>query len=256
MQKEAWKYSMIAILLSALGILIRWLQCQIIFDPETGLPTPHAVISAVVVVLLILIPAVLWFASGRLPKNASPEEPEEALAEPNREVGLLLAVFGCIALLGAILLFFTAGSTFLRITALLGILAAPAMALLLHLPRWGGFGAFLSVTPVVFFCVWLVCLYKENAVDPVVWAYGVQVLAIAACLLAGFRLCGYLFYRQNARKAVFACALAMAYCLTVLMDDTSTAARILFAGWGVGYGVMSWVLVRNFVPPTEEESSY
>jgi len=37
------------------------------------------------------------------------------------------------------------------------------------------------------------------------------------------------------------------------MDDAPIAARLMFAGWGIGFGVMSWVLVRNLAPETTEE---
>ena len=100
--------------------------------------------------------------------------------------------------------------------------------------------------PVVFFSLWIVTFYKNNAVNPVVWEYGLQILAISGGLLAAYRLSGYLFYRGNPRRAVFACALGMAICLTVLMDNASLGTRVLFAGWAIGLGVLCWVLVSNF----------
>ena len=74
MQRQAWIYTISAAVLGALDLLFRWLQCQSIFDPETGLPTPRAGLSTLVVVLLVLTVVVLWRLSGRLgPELTRPE---------------------------------------------------------------------------------------------------------------------------------------------------------------------------------------
>ena len=90
-----------------------------------------------------------------------------------------------------------------------------------QIPRWGGFGAALSVLPVLFFCLWLVVFYKENAANPILWSYGMEILAIAMCLLAVFRLSAYLFYRAKPRRAIFACMLALITSLATLTDSVS-----------------------------------
>ena len=253
MQREAWTYSMTATVLGAFGVLLRWLQCEIIFDEVTGLPVKNAPVSYFLVLFLFAVAAGLWWLSGRMSVHRSSEEPEEALKSPNREVGILLAVAAVAVALGAVWMFLKEDSTLMRVTALLGLLSAPVLAMMPSLPRWGGFGAVLSLIPVVFFSLWIVTFYKENAVNPVVWEYGVQILSIAAGLLAAYRLCGYLFYRINARRTIFACALALTLCLTVLMDQASMGARIMFAGWGIGFGTLCWVLLYNFLPPEETE---
>ncbi|MBQ7737715.1 MAG: hypothetical protein IJT62_07780 [Oscillospiraceae bacterium] len=246
MQKEAWTYGIAATVLGALGMLLRWLQRQIIFEEETGLPIKNAPISVVFVVFLILAAAGLWWLSGRLSWENAPQEPEDALAQPFRVVSVLLAAAGFAAGAGAAYMFLTETSLLLRVAALLGLFCAPVLALTPSLPRWGGFGTLLAVLPVLFFSFWLVLFYRESAVDPIVWEYGVQMLSIAGCLFAAYRLCGYVYYRIKARVAVFACALGMVLCMTVLMDDASLGARALFAGWGVGLGTLCWLLVYNF----------
>ena len=132
----------------------------------------------------------------------------------------------------------------------------PVLAMLPQLPRWGGFGAALSVLPVLFFCLWLVVFYKENAANPILWAYGMEILAIAMCLLAVFRLSAYLFYRAKPRQTIFACMLALITSLATLTDSVSLGARAVLGGWGIGAAVMCWVIINNFVPPAPEEDTY
>ena len=45
MQKNAWTYTMTGTVFAAAAVMLRWLQVQMIFDPETGLPTLHAPIT-------------------------------------------------------------------------------------------------------------------------------------------------------------------------------------------------------------------
>ena len=257
MQKEAWTYTMTAMILGAGGLMIRWLQCESVFDKETGLPVQGAALSVIMGIVLVMIAAVLWWLSGRVGCAGSSGEPEEALARPNKEVAFLIVFAAVICGAGSLLMFFTESTILMRIVALLGLLAAFCFAATLFLPGWGGFGALLSVIPVLFQALWLVLFYKTNVVNPIVWSYCVQILAITACLGAAFRVCGYMFYRINPRKAVFSCGLALAFCLCVITDNAPAAYRLMYAGWGVGFGAVGWTIIADFTPPEiEDEEEY
>ena len=253
MQKEAWTYSLTGAALGAFALLLRWLQREMIID-ETGLPLSRAPISILLVVFLFAAAAALWVLSGRLGGDRSPEEPEDALAVHGFIPTVFLALAGAAALGGALLTVVQADSLFLRVSALTGVFAAAVLILYPSLPRWGEFGAGLSLVPVVFFSLWLVVSYKDNAVDPVVWDYGMLILAVSAALYAAYRLCGYVYYRIRSRRAVFACAAATVLCLSVLMDDLAFGIRILLAGWAVGYTTIGWILWRNMLPEKAPEA--
>ena len=124
----------------------------------------------------------------------------------------------------------------------------------IQLPSSGSYTT--SVLPVLFFCLWLVVFYKENAANPILWSYGMEILAIAMCLLAVFRLSAYLFYRAKPRRAIFACMLALITSLATLTDSVSLGARAVLGGWGIGTAVMCWIIINNFVPPAPEEDTY
>lgn len=256
MQKNAWTYTMAGTVFAAVAVMLHWLQVQKIFDPETGLPTLHAPITTLLVVVLVLVAAALWWLSGRMKTDCAPEEPEDALALPHRETGWILIAAAALAALGSAYLFFKEDSALMKAAALLGILSAPVLAMMPQIPRWGGFGAALSVLPVLFFCLWLVVFYKENAANPILWSYGMEILAIAMCLLAVFRLSAYLFYRAKPRRAIFACMFALITSLATLTDSVSLGARAVLGGWGIGTAVMCWIIINNFVPPAPEEDTY
>ena len=237
--------------LGAFGLLYNG---ENIYDEASGLPLANKPVSYLVVLYLAAMTAVLWWLSGRMGAELGSEEPEKAMAETGRLVNVLLVIAALAVGGGSALMFLKETSVLMRATALLGILSAFVLANYPTLSRWGGFGAALALLPVIFFSLWIVIFYKTNAVNPIVWDYGIQILAIAGVLLASYRLSGYLFYRANPRQTIFACALGLAISLTVLMDNASMGARVLFAGWAIGLGVLCWVLVRNFgAAPAEEK---
>ena len=253
MQKEAWICTIAGTVLGALGCLLRWLQCEMIFDEVTGLPTKGAGISTLMVLLLALMTAGLWWLSGRISVPTVSEEPEDAMTATNKVVSGVLIFASLVAGAGAAYMFLTEESTLLRVTALLGLLSAPLPALYPSLSRWGGFGALLSLFPVVFFSVWLVAFYKDHAVNPVVWEYGMEILTITVCLFAAYRVSGCMYYRLHMRRTVFACMLALTICLTILMDRAPASARFLLLGWGLGFGGICWLLLRSVPVPEEEQ---
>ena len=103
---------------------------------------------------------------------------------------------------------------------------------------------------------WILIAAAENAANPILWSYGMEILAIAMCLLAVFRLSAYLFYRAKPRRAIFACMLALITSLATLTDSVSLGARAVLGGWGIGTAVMCWIIINNFVPPAPEEDTY
>ena len=253
MRKEAWTYALAGTVPGGFGLFLRWLQCQIIFD-ETGLPARNAPVSWLLVIYLAAMVAALWWLSGRYTPGEVPLEPEEAFACTTGQTGLFLGMGAVAVGLGAALMFLRGESMILRIIALLGILSAPVIGMFPSLPRWGGFGAGLGLIPAVFFSLWLVMFYKVNAVNPLLWQYAMEILAIAGCLLAVYRAAGCLYYRYDPRKCIFSCALAAALSLMVLMDDISMGERVMFAGWAICFGVLCWILVAGFYPDKMEEN--
>ena len=239
--------------LGAFGLLVRWLQCEIIFD-ESGLPVKNAPVSWLLVLYMAAMTAVLWWLSGRMEAHRVSAEPEEAMGADTREARALLAL-GALAIgLGAGVMFLRMDEIIFRIAALAGILSAPVMALYPSLNRWGGFGAGLSVLPVAFFSLWMISFYKTNAVNPVLWSYAMEILAIAGCLLAAYRCSSWLFYRAEPRKGIFGCAVATAFSLMVLMDEITMGERIMFAGWAICFGTLCWIVLRSAAPGEEGET--
>lgn len=252
MRKEASTYCIAVVILGAFSLLLRWLQCSMIFKEGSDLAVAGAPISYLVGILLVVIPIVLWRLSRSTGIDGGSREPEIALARPHLAVGVLLGLLALVAALGAVLLFFQATSLPLKIAALLGLLAAPVLMLYPSLPNWGGVGAAFSLVPVAFYALWMIVIYKENVVNPVLWVFAVQILAVAAGLYALFHLSAYLFYSAKPRKALFACGLAAVYGMIALADSVVLSMKVLLGSWSVAMAALCWMLMTN-IPETEEE---
>lgn len=245
LRKNPWVYSVATILLGALGLIFHWLQVTVLFTDESGLGIKNSLTSWAVVIVLTAIAVAVVILARMLPEDSTPDDPERSLVSPNGGCTLLLGVAGAIAGAGSLMMFFTETAVSLRVAGLMGLLAAPSLMFLPQLPRWGKLGIAVSLFPTVFFSAWLLLFYRLNAVNPVLWSFGITVLAIAACLYGSFRVSGYMFYRTLDRKAVTACGLGTAACMTAAMGVVSVALRMVFAGWAAGFAGISWLLVSN-----------
>ena len=75
-----------------------------------------------------------------------------------------------------------------------------------------------SVIPALFFCYWMVALYRVNAGNPVLLDFCYSVLALAAAAMSFYYFAGYAYGRRNLRGAVFT-GLTAVFLLTVAAAD-------------------------------------
>ena len=245
MQKQAWIHSLTAVGLGAVCVLLRWLQNMNVFDAETGLAAPRHTLS-ILLALLLMGSAVAMFVMNRSLRAASAsDDPEQAMAELPMPLTAVIVAAGVIAAGGAVMSFFLGVGTVNKVTALIGLVSVTGLLFFPFLNRWGGFGAFLSLMPVVYFSVWFVVAYRDYARSPVLWSYAPLMLAIAASLYGVYRLSAYFHYRAQPLKAVYACCLATMLNMTVLMDTAIGAGRLILGGWAIGFAAIAGLLILN-----------
>ena len=180
-------------LLGLIGAVVRFVQCGVVFEEETGLARPHALSAVLPVYLLaaaVFFAVAAWKSKG---KNLSWEEVFCPLSPS------LLPLFVCAAMLyvvsgGCLLLSSLGGGEVLPL--LLGAMAAVGGGALFFAVRtWrsGGAPGTALLLPMLFAVVWLLITYQDCAANPVVTAFYVQVLAQAAAAYAFYHLaaCGF-----------------------------------------------------------------
>lgn len=245
MQKEAWLSVAAAAVLGSFALFVRWLQLLNVFEADTGLAKPGSLLSWAVALLCIAAAAVFLFLAGRLRRYHAPTEPSAAFNTGKQPFQILMLVCGVLAAAGAVLMF-RQGDLLTKILALLGLFAAVCLAFYLEAKSRGELGCLIAAVPVLFFCFWLIVSYKENADDPVLWDYAMEILAIASSALAHYYLAGYLFYRAKPVRTVYFILLAAFFCTVTLVDRRGLGEAMIFAASALSFYVLGWVLIRNF----------
>ena len=236
------------------GAFFRWLENINAFEPDTGLMVPFA--KTTVFMAAYLIAAAGMFAALALmwtKRFACEKTPDLALRPSTFAPGLLCKLCGVLtAAVGVALMFY---APMQRHPSLERVFAASAIfcgAAVMLLPfktdgsASGGRGMYL--VPVLFSCVWLVCCYKNNAENPVIWAFLVEVLAIAATMMAWYELAAYFYGRANPFAALFFVQCAAFMNITTLSDERGAAMTAMFAIHAALSLMFEFLLVKNLVP--------
>lgn len=235
------------------GAFFRWLENINAFEPDTGLMLPFARTTVLLAVYLLAAAAgfavlsIVWakrFACGSTPA---------ALQTHSIFPDLLCKLFGAaLIVLGVVLMFaapeqrhppteriFAAGTIFCGV-ALMFITVKP------DAPAAASRSA--SLIPVLFGCAWLVSCYKSNAENPVVWSYLVELLTIAATIMAWYELAAYHYSRAKPASALFFVQAAVFMNLTTLADSRPVLSSAMFVIQAVLMLMYEFTLVENFIP--------
>ncbi|WP_409968994.1 hypothetical protein RFF05_03230 [Bengtsoniella intestinalis] len=90
--------------------------------------------------------------------------------------------------------------------------------------------ALLAVVAAV---VLLIVCYRQVAINPVLWDYGVEVLALSAVLLALFHLVGFGFGMGKPHHFCGSATMAIVLCGAMLADGLDLGMTLYFAGNGI-----------------------
>ena len=253
MQKQALEKTCYIGVSGAFGVFIRWLQTQIAFNDE-GLP--DASIFNLLVPAVIIAAAVIFFRFTRRFEEDRYYLPSSFAAALRCE-GLVYTALrwtaGVIMCAGALALFAACeadkNAAFYRIVAVLGFLSGVAFPLILgettrEEPRIK-YVCVLSVLPMLLFAGWLVTCYKVNAINGVLWAYGVEIVACCALLLAFFSIAGFAFSVPNMRQSMFYCMTGAFLALVCLADGRYLGMQIMLIAAAGMLMLYNWIMISN-----------
>jgi len=241
------------VVLSAFAYAARWVQNMSIFEADTGLASPRAGTS--VFFVLYMVCAVLAMCALLLPVLRSPlaeNVPAMRCPDGGAGAGCLLAA-GALTALGGALSLLAASSTLPRILALLALAAGAAMALSARQGKTkadSALSALCALLPVAYVCFWLIVSYKAHAANPVIWAYAVEILALAIGAGAAHFLAGFAFGRPRLIAACIGCAKAALFCFAALADSRALAGQLALAGLGL-YFIGSLSALTDSVRPVK-----
>ena len=224
--------SLAALLLGAVGAALRLAELRTGFEPGTGLPVPGAAARTALIALTAVTAAGALFIAIKL--SGEYREPAGYIRTFRVRVPLFALLQVLLGLVTAVSGLWCLGLAtppmgleglpkwlFAGLMVLTGASMA-ATAALAFLKRENGLLPLTSVIPAVFFCYWMVCLYRENAGNPVLQDYCYSALAMAASSVSFYFDAGYAYGRRNLRASVFM-DLSAIFLLSVAAADPAPA---------------------------------
>ncbi|SHH58887.1 hypothetical protein SAMN02745823_00389 [Sporobacter termitidis DSM 10068] len=265
MRKSAVVIPVFALIAGVIGFLLRRTEVNTAFDLTTGFAVRGAAVTTILIVVSIAV-TVLAVAAGILISARLKAENDYAGAFAHGGFSYFAVSFalGIVWIAANVLYFFNvyamdALSILDLIFVFLGVVAAISLMFLArgaYKGRGGGELALFSVVPSIFFCFWLILLYKNNAANPVVLRFSYQCLAIAGAALSYYFSAGFVFRKAVTGRMVFSYLVTIFFCAVVLADAVSLPVKIIFALTLVNAFVNAVVFLRNLRSKTEEEEAH
>ena len=263
MRNRALENTVYVIAAGAFGFFLRWLQLQLAFD-ENGLCGPH-IFNWLVPLFLITVAVVFWVRAGQtLGKTRYlPKKYETALSNPGKLYGAARWIAGVMMIGGGLLLI--RGSDIekqkLLIRVIGGLAIASGLEFPLYLtlanrgvkPKLRGLLCLLCLIPIVLFSVWMVYLYVVNAINSVIWAFLVELITIAALMMAFFRLAGFAFDQVETKKTLFWLQYGAFMGIVSLADTRKTSMSVILFAAALMLILADFILLRRVKPRTPGE---
>lgn len=253
MHRKALEINLYVAGAGAFGVFLRWLQDQLAFN-ELGLADP-SVFHALLPLFLLAAAAVFLHFIDRMEKERQelPEDFCEALHNEGRLFAFARRALGVIMVLGALLLL-AEGEVdkypgMVRAVAILGAVSGVAYPLMLAQANreqqkpW--LNALLALQPVLLFAVWLVTSYRQNSINPVLWACAMDIFTPITAMVTFFRLAGFAFGAARPRRSFFAAMFGAVMCLTALADSRYMGMQLMLVAAAGMLILTNWIMVVN-----------
>ena len=255
MRKIGFILAPLAILAGIAGYFLRAHQLATIFDPYSGLATPNAPISLVLMGLSAVVLLLFFGLSFHVP-----EHPQAEFA----------TAFGCNTLMRVLLALPAAvvtvmgGARFvllvrvgeLEVFSLVWAGAACLAGLFLLLLALGGPKgknvAVPAAIPVFFISLWLILLHIEQAANPVLLSYVYRLFALAFLLLSLYYIASFAFQQAKMGRLSFAVAGAVYFTGITLADGGWLYQNVTLLALGMTALVYLLILTHNLSQPIWE----
>jgi hypothetical protein len=237
MRKNAVLASVSALVLSAAGFIIRRAQLATGYEPS-GLPVRGAAVSTAMTALTAVV-IIAALAAAIIVKIRSKPIPgyKNAFADVGLSYFLLILLVGVAWIVASALHYMSLRAaapvpTVDAVFCILSALSALSVILLAYSSYTGrkfGMSLIFTIVPELFFCLWLVLLYRANQTNPVLSKYVYECLAIASSTISFYSVTAYAYGKTVPGLAIFGFSTSIFFCGATLSDNLATPLKIIFA---------------------------
>jgi len=236
------------------GFFLRSSELLNVFDPITGLPDRDATTTFWLISLsFAFLLLITIFAISATIRHKSPRGFENAFGTDPVFYPVVFILIGIVWLIGTYLFFSDhqiAGSLqvidiyFIALSALAAI-CVTLFAIEMFQDSRRKAQYMLSIVPTIFFCFWLVLLYRQNASNPILLSYVYQCLALVAAALSFYFTSGFLYDKPGPGKAIVSYCAAIYFCGVTLADPHPLSMRLIFSAIIIASIIHLSMLLRN-----------
>jgi hypothetical protein len=254
MRKSAVVIPAMGLVAGAIGYLVRQMEVNTMFDPATGFAKRDSVVSTILIVISIAVIALAVLAGILTSRRMAADNDYSRAFQPKGFTYLAVSfILGVVWLVADVWYFFDAYksgdvSVLTVIFVFLAVVSAISVIFLArgaYKGRSSGEMLLFSVVPPLFFCFWLILLYKDNAANPVVLRFGYQCLAIAAAALSTYFSAGFVFGKSTVGRTAFSFLVTIFFCAVVLADTISLPLKLIYGLTIVMAFMNAVVFLRN-----------
>lgn len=216
-------------LLSGLcGAAVRACELARAFEPETGFKIPgeptSIIMSAFTVAAIIVFAVMSALTGGRL------KEGLRTLPGDKSASAKVMVIASAFMLFGAAMFDLSFNGEGLPLSRIILVIFAifSAASILVRIAKPGKGYSLFSLVPIFWCCYWLIIIYRERSVDPVVTDYAYELFAVVASALFFYGAAGYDFGIRKIRLNVFYASTAV-YLSTVTLIGP-VAAKLFYGG--------------------------
>lgn len=236
MQKKPLMFCGLTAMMGIFGAFLRWLQNMQGFETGNGLPITYSPWHFVVLIYLVGFAAWLLWYLRREKSNAQPAAYPEVFACNSKffkagavVFSLLMAVSAIVTLIGVVTAAPEERSVFDLILGLFGIVCAICFMSFINGTRGKNVrnGGFAGIVIVIFYCYRLISTYKTFASDPVTWHFAIQIMSVAACLLAFYYVSGFAYGSPKMLPTVYFCHLGAFLAIISCADNVPLGLTLI-----------------------------
>lgn len=273
--RERLKWPLCALLLAAVGAVIRRWQMATAFEGDLGLSAANAPANWAMTAFFVLTAlAFIFLTRATRVSDVSQRRASRwdlAFAAPRDPVYLVLVALGAVLTMLSAVFLFQEAAQMSAIRRETGRGDSPLLQVVLALCALpGGLSIALSagvsfrasgrgrengalLVPLLLCCVWLLEAYRSNAADPVLWNYVPLLLAVAMTLLFQMEQAGLAFTAKGHPKLLlWLSGMTVALSGAALGGLPRPGMLLLLAGQSLCALGALWVLPENLRHPPED----
>lgn len=261
MRKKPLEICLYAAGAGAFGVFLRWLENQLAFN-ELGLADPSAFH---VMLIAFLVACALVFRHFLIQMQrqdlALPGDFSRTLGSQIQLHKILSIAAGVVMALGGLLLFAKCEvdkyAGMLRLLSALAVLSGAAYPLVLaeterETPRTAPLCA-LMILPMLMYALWLILSYRNNAINSVPLAYGLDMLTAIICMAAYFYMAGFAFGAPKPWLSMFFAMLSTVTCIMSLADERYLGMQMMLLASAGQMLLYTWIMVQNLQKVEKEK---